>query len=259
MLIPLEWKLLFETGVANTDHCYCKLVQNLTHAHVQPSFPHMRKRPNLNIVSGLQRCTTSAEQIFQPVTNLINVGSGGFRWRLALWRGPVRGLNPDGAGWPVGLHRSKSRADEATVVCFDGPLRRSSVLLQRHCSHSIAKWWTSERMNHRITESQTRLNFSNVLFLLAKRRRSRVFLFTKTTMVTVRRLASVMSIATVITALSADATYDKTHINTHTRTSTARESDRTRRRERFSSARSGHASCFPFLCSLTVAWNQTTV
>lgn len=66
-----------------------------------------------------------------------------------------------------------------------------------------------------------------MLFLLEKRRRSRVFLFTKTAMVTVRRLASVISIATVMTALSADATYDKTHINTHARTSTAHEGDRT--------------------------------
>lgn len=62
-----------------------------------------------------------------------------------------------------------------------------------------------------------------------------------------------ISIATVMTALSADATYDKTHINTHTRTSTAREGDRTRRRERFSWARSGHSSRFPVLCSLTAA------
>lgn len=62
-----------------------------------------------------------------------------------------------------------------------------------------------------------------------------------------------ISIATVMTALSADATYDKTHINTHTRTSTAQEGDRTGGRERFSSARSGLASCFPFLCWLTAA------
>lgn len=79
--------------------------------------PPRRKRLNLNIISGLQHCTASVEQVLQPVTNLINVDSGGFRWRLALWCGPVRGLNPDGAGWPVGLHRSISRADKSTVIC----------------------------------------------------------------------------------------------------------------------------------------------
>lgn len=67
-----------------------------------------------------------------------------------------------------------------------------------------------------------------------------------------------ISIATVMAALSADATYDKTHINTHARTSTAQKGDRTRRRERFSQARSGNGLCFAFLCSLIVAINQTT-
>lgn len=67
-----------------------------------------------------------------------------------------------------------------------------------------------------------------------------------------------ISIATVMTALSADATYDKTHINTHARTSTAQKGDRTRRRERFSQACSGNSLCFAFLCSLIVAINQTT-
>lgn len=57
----------------------------------------------------------------QPATDLINVGSGGLRGRLALWGGPVRGLNPDGAAWPVGLHRSKSRA-ERSRVSSDDPL-----------------------------------------------------------------------------------------------------------------------------------------
>lgn len=47
------------------------------------------------------------------VTNLINVGSRGFWRRLALWCGPVCGLNPDGAGWPVGLYRSISTADKS--------------------------------------------------------------------------------------------------------------------------------------------------
>lgn len=71
------------------------------------------------------------------------------------------------------------------------------------------------------------LNFSSVLFLLVKRRRSRVFLFRKMIMVATRRLTRVTSIATVMTTLSADAIYDNTHINTQTRTSTAQNNDRT--------------------------------
>lgn len=71
------------------------------------------------------------------------------------------------------------------------------------------------------------LSFSSVLFLLAKKRRSRVFLFRKTIMVVTRRLTRVTRIATVMITLSADATYDNKHINTHTRTSTAQNDDRT--------------------------------
>ncbi|TNN50345.1 hypothetical protein EYF80_039473 [Liparis tanakae] len=65
------------------------------------------------------------------------------------------------------------------------------------------------------------LNFSKVLFLLVNRRRSRVFLLRKMMTMVTRRLTRVTRIATVMTTLSADATYDNTHINTHTRTSTA--------------------------------------
>lgn len=56
--------------------------------------------------------------MLQPATNLINVGSGGFGWRLALWCGPVRGLNPDGAGWPAGLHGPTSRAEKPRDSLF---------------------------------------------------------------------------------------------------------------------------------------------
>lgn len=67
------------------------------------------------------------------------------------------------------------------------------------------------------------LSFSKVLFLLVKRRRSRVFLFRNTSTVPTRRLSRVTRIATVMATLSADATYDNTHIITHTRTSTAQQ------------------------------------
>lgn len=50
-------------------------------------------------------------EILERATHLINVGCGGFGWGLALWCGPVHGLSPDGAGWPVGLHRSISTAE----------------------------------------------------------------------------------------------------------------------------------------------------
>lgn len=38
---------------------------------------------------------------------LINAGSRGFGWSFALRGGPVHGLSPDGAVWPVDLHRSE--------------------------------------------------------------------------------------------------------------------------------------------------------
>lgn len=71
------------------------------------------------------------------------------------------------------------------------------------------------------------LSFSKVLFLLVKKRRSRVFLFRKMMTMVTRRLTRVTRIATVMTTLSADAIYDNTHINTHTRTSTEQNNDRT--------------------------------
>lgn len=90
------------------------------------------------------------------------------------------------------------------------------------------------------------LSFSNVLFLLLKRRRSSVFLFRKTITVVTRRLTRVTRIATVMATLSADATYDNTHINTHTRTSTAENNDRTQWRP----LQLGHGRqhTFTFLC-----------
>lgn len=115
----------------------CKLVRNHTHTHnfffiftemeMQPPLPPRRKQLNLNVMPGLRRCSARVEQTFQPATNLIIVGCGGFRWGLALGCGPVRGLNPNGAGWPGGLHRSRSRADKST---------------------------TNERMNERMKERQ---------------------------------------------------------------------------------------------------------
>lgn len=79
----------------------------------------------------------------------------------------------------------------------------------------------------RVFRGKCYLSFSKVLFLLVKRKRSRVFLFKKMITVATSRLNRVTRIATVISTLSADAIYDNTHINTHTRTSTARNNDRT--------------------------------
>lgn len=81
--------------------------------------------------------------------------------------------------------------------------------------------------NIHIFQSFSYLSFSKVLFLLVKRKRSRIFLFRKMITVATRRLTRVTRIATVISTLSADAIYDNTHINTHTRTSTAQNNDRT--------------------------------
>lgn len=53
--------------------------------------------------------------ILYGATHLINVASGGFGWRLALWRRPIDGLSPDGAGWTVGLHGSIWRTKPATT------------------------------------------------------------------------------------------------------------------------------------------------
>lgn len=56
--------------------------------------------------------------ILQEATHLINVGCGGFGWRLSLWCGPVHGLSPDGAGRSVGLHRSMN-----TTTVLNGSVR----------------------------------------------------------------------------------------------------------------------------------------
>lgn len=75
------------------------------------------------------------------MTHLINVGCGGFGWRLALWCRPVHGLSPDGAGWPVGLHRSIS-----TVEVLRGPIciYYIQVIQLVVYSHIITKFCASQ-------------------------------------------------------------------------------------------------------------------
>lgn len=68
-----------------------------------------------------------------------------------------------------------------------------------------------------------------VVFLLVKSRRTRVFLLRNTRNPAPIRLRRVARIATATPLLSADVTYDNTHINTHTRTSTARHKQDTHR------------------------------
>lgn len=98
------------------------------------------------------------------------------------------------------------------------------------------------------------LSFSNVLFLLVKRRRSRVFLFRKTITVVTRRLIRVTRIDTVMTTLSADAIYDNTHINTHTRTSTAQNNEKTWRKDRYSEATVSSTVCDSHSHSCSPLW-----
>lgn len=54
----------------------------------------------------LSYLTAAVTEALWGVTHLINVGCHGFGWGPALWCGPVCGLSPDGADWPVGLHRA---------------------------------------------------------------------------------------------------------------------------------------------------------